>query len=87
MHRLTPCPILPALPCPVLSFPGVVPDGTRGDLLEEVANLVESPTVLLGAFDAAFLVLPRCGAGAVAGCGVLVRRGMLSVCRDLWWCR
>ncbi|EFN58140.1 hypothetical protein CHLNCDRAFT_141905 [Chlorella variabilis] len=38
---------------------GVVPDGTRGDLLEEVANLVESPTVLLGAFDAAFLVLPR----------------------------
>lgn len=38
---------------------GVVPDGTRGDLLEEVANLVESPTLVLGAFDPAFLALPR----------------------------
>lgn len=38
---------------------GVVPDGSRGDLLEEVANLVESPTVVLGSFDPAFLALPR----------------------------
>ncbi|PRW56476.1 Glycine-tRNA ligase chloroplastic mitochondrial [Chlorella sorokiniana] len=38
---------------------GVVPDSTRGDLLEEVANLVESPTVVLGTFDPAFLALPR----------------------------
>lgn len=38
---------------------GVVPDGTRGDLLDEVSNLVESPTVVLGGFDPAFLALPR----------------------------
>lgn len=38
---------------------GVVPDGTRGDLLEEVTNLVESPTVVLGTFDPTFLSLPR----------------------------
>lgn len=29
-------------------------------LLAEVTNLVESPTVLLGAFDPRFLQLPRC---------------------------
>jgi hypothetical protein len=44
---------------PVLCTAGVVPDGTRGDLLDEVANLVESPTVVLGGFDPAFLDLPR----------------------------
>ena len=38
---------------------GVVPDSTQGDLLEEVSNLVESPTVVLGTFDPAFLALPR----------------------------
>ncbi|KAI3427953.1 hypothetical protein D9Q98_006343 [Chlorella vulgaris] len=38
---------------------GVVPDGSRGDLLEEVANLVESPTIVQGSFDPAFLSLPR----------------------------
>lgn len=41
------------------SVGGVVPDGCRGDLLDEVANLVESPTVVLGSFDPAFLRLPR----------------------------
>ena len=38
---------------------GVVPDGCRGDLLSEVSNLVESPTVVLGSFGAQFLELPR----------------------------
>jgi glycyl-tRNA synthetase len=38
---------------------GVVPDGCRGSLLSEVANLVESPTVVLGSFDPGFLRLPR----------------------------
>ena len=38
---------------------GVVPDSARGGLLEEVSNLVESPTVVLGGFDPAFLALPR----------------------------
>ena len=38
---------------------GVVPDGTRGELLSEVTNLVESPTVVLGGFDPGFLTLPR----------------------------
>ncbi len=38
---------------------GVVPDGARGELLDEVANLVESPTVVLGTFDPGFLSLPR----------------------------
>jgi len=38
---------------------GVVPENTRGDLLEEVSNLVESPTVVAGAFAADFLALPK----------------------------
>lgn len=38
---------------------GVVPDSCRGDLLEEVANLVESPSVVLGSFNSEFLRLPR----------------------------
>jgi glycyl-tRNA synthetase len=38
---------------------GVVPESSRGDLLDEVANLVESPTPVRGAFDAAFLALPE----------------------------
>ncbi|KAG7672971.1 putative Glycine--tRNA ligase, chloroplastic/mitochondrial 2 [Nannochloris sp. 'desiccata'] len=38
---------------------GVVPDGCKGDLLNEVSNLVESPTVVLGTFDSDFLKLPR----------------------------
>ncbi|GAB4813228.1 hypothetical protein N2152v2_000274 [Parachlorella kessleri] len=41
------------------SVGGVIPDSTRGDLLEEVTNLVESPTVVLGTFTPAFLSLPR----------------------------
>ena len=40
-------------------YAGVIPDGTRHDLLQEVSNLVESPTVVLGGFDPAFLALPR----------------------------
>jgi glycyl-tRNA synthetase len=40
---------------------GEVPESAAapGGLLEEVSGLVESPTVVLGAFDAAFLELPR----------------------------
>ncbi|KAG1677161.1 hypothetical protein FOA52_000967 [Chlamydomonas sp. UWO 241] len=37
---------------------GAVPDSFRGDLLSEVSNLVESPTVITGAFDPSFLQLP-----------------------------
>lgn len=38
---------------------GVVPDSCQGDLLSEVSNLVESPTIVLGSFDPEFLQLPR----------------------------
>ncbi|PNW77355.1 hypothetical protein CHLRE_10g433000v5 [Chlamydomonas reinhardtii] len=37
---------------------GVVPDSTRGDLLEEVTNLVEAPSVVMGSFSPDFLALP-----------------------------
>jgi glycyl-tRNA synthetase beta subunit len=37
---------------------GSVPESAKGDLLEEVTNLVESPTVIKGSFDEAFLELP-----------------------------
>lgn len=37
---------------------GYVPDSCRGDLLHEVANLVESPTIVCGEFDPVFLSLP-----------------------------
>lgn len=39
---------------------GFIPESAGGDLLDEVANLVESPTVIRGAFDPAFLELPEC---------------------------
>ncbi len=45
---------------------GAVPESARGELLQEVAALVEAPTVLAGAFDAAFLALPR-RVGVLAG--------------------
>lgn len=38
---------------------GSIPESCRGDLLDEVANLVEAPTVVRGAFDPAFLKLPE----------------------------
>eukprot|EP00192_Tetraselmis_astigmatica_P002230 CAMPEP_0117679166 /NCGR_PEP_ID=MMETSP0804-20121206/17675_1 /TAXON_ID=1074897 /ORGANISM="Tetraselmis astigmatica, Strain CCMP880" /LENGTH=1066 /DNA_ID=CAMNT_0005488581 /DNA_START=94 /DNA_END=3295 /DNA_ORIENTATION=- len=38
---------------------GAVPAATKDGLLAEVANLVESPTVVLGAFEERFLSLPR----------------------------
>ena len=38
---------------------GVIPDSTKGDLLEEVANLVEAPTIVLGTFSSSFLQLPE----------------------------
>ena len=38
---------------------GTIPEATRGDLLEEVANLVESPTIVLGTFASTFLQLPE----------------------------
>lgn len=34
-------------------------DVSREDLLEEVTDLVEAPTVLAGVFDTAFLRLPQ----------------------------
>ncbi|KXZ51509.1 hypothetical protein GPECTOR_12g472 [Gonium pectorale] len=37
---------------------GTVPESTRGDLLAEVTNLVESPTVVMGSFSTDFLQLP-----------------------------
>jgi glycyl-tRNA synthetase len=37
----------------------LIPESSRGDLLDEVANLVESPTVVRGSFDPAFLKLPE----------------------------
>lgn len=38
---------------------GSIPEATTNDLLEEVADLVESPTVILGSFDPEFLGLPQ----------------------------
>lgn len=38
---------------------GVIPESASGDLLDEVTNLVESPTVIRGSFDPAFLELPE----------------------------
>ncbi|CAI5951429.1 unnamed protein product [Closterium sp. NIES-65] len=40
------------------SVGGSIPEDARGDLLAEVANLVESPVPLLGSFDRSFLDLP-----------------------------
>ncbi|KAG6546216.1 hypothetical protein Mapa_012254 [Marchantia paleacea] len=40
------------------SINGCIPAESRGSLLDEVANLVESPAPLLGRFDPAFLTLP-----------------------------
>lgn len=55
-------PIFPGacmLPTAVPQVGGSVPASTRGDLLEEVTNLVESPTTVMGSFAADFLALPR----------------------------
>jgi glycyl-tRNA synthetase len=38
---------------------GVVPHGCKGSLLSEVANLVESPSIVVGSFDEKFLELPK----------------------------
>lgn len=38
---------------------GVVPEACRGDLLNEVANLVESPTIVIGKYEDKFLGLPK----------------------------
>ncbi|MEW5302291.1 MAG: hypothetical protein WDW36_005092 [Sanguina aurantia] len=38
---------------------GSIPRSTRGDLLTEVVNLVESPTLVVGAFEPSFLALPQ----------------------------
>jgi glycyl-tRNA synthetase beta subunit len=43
----------------ILQVGGVIPQSASGDLLDEVANLVESPTVIRGGFDQAFLELPE----------------------------
>jgi len=40
------------------SVGGTVPERHRGGLLEEVSNLVEAPTIVMGAFDGDFLSLP-----------------------------
>lgn len=41
------------------SVQGRIPESAREGLLEEVTNLVEHPTLLLGAFETQFLALPR----------------------------
>ena len=38
---------------------GIVPEACRGDLLNEVANLVESPTAVIGKYEDKFLALPK----------------------------
>ncbi len=38
---------------------GAIPEGARGDLLDEVANLVEAPTPIRGGFEERHLALPR----------------------------
>ena len=38
---------------------GSIPEQNKYDLLEEVADLVEAPTVFLGTFDPSFLELPE----------------------------
>ena len=40
---------------------GSIPEGVCSDLLDEVTDLVEAPTVLLGSFDPSFLRLPEYG--------------------------
>ena len=41
------------------SVGGVVPETARDGLLDEVANLVEAPNVVMGTYDDAFLALPK----------------------------
>lgn len=38
---------------------GLIPEANKTDLLAEVTDLVEAPTVILGRFDPAFLELPE----------------------------
>jgi glycyl-tRNA synthetase len=38
---------------------GQIPSSAQGDLLDEVANLIEYPTPILGAFEEKYLELPR----------------------------
>lgn len=38
---------------------GHIPESAKGDLLQEVTDLVEAPTVILGSFDQSFLELPE----------------------------
>lgn len=45
--------------CVFVQVGGIIPESASGDLLDEVANLVESPTVIRGSFDPAFLELPE----------------------------
>lgn len=43
----------------MLQVGGVVPESASGELLDEVSNLVESPSLIRGGFDASFLELPE----------------------------
>lgn len=38
---------------------GSIPEISKSDLLEEVGDLVEAPTVLRGSFEPSFLSLPE----------------------------
>ena len=38
---------------------GKIPENSQGDLLDEITNLIESPTPVLGTFDESFLSLPK----------------------------
>lgn len=61
MVKLWPGPltihIIPSIIC--CSKTGVVPKASTVELLAEVSNLVESPTVVAGSFDPKFLELPK----------------------------
>ena len=41
------------------SVGGDIPESAREGLLEEVANLVEAPNLVMGDFEETFLALPR----------------------------
>ena len=41
------------------SVGGIIPESAAEGLLEEVANLVEAPNLVMGTFDESFLVLPK----------------------------
>ena len=58
-------------------FGGYVPDACQEDLLPEVANLVEAPTIVAGSFSSSFLSIPGCGCCRCA-CGCRARLQLMA---------